>query len=1404
MPLSETRWNTVTESEYSWEREALQFVRDRLPDHEPYRAWANFEFIADDGSINEVDLLVLSPKGFYLVEIKSWPGEIRGDAGTWVWTRPDGGISTRDNPLLLTNRKAKKLVSLLQRQKAMQKRRLPFLEPRIFLSDVNVRCALPSHLMSAVHLRDVEGGDDQKPRRGIIAALTRWTAGADDDPGTRRIDKPMSKAVSQALMQAGIRRSEKTKRVGQYVLKDLIEEGQGFQDWAGDHTDLENDHARVRIYAVQPGAGEGEREASKRSAEREYRILQGVSHPAILRANAYQNTERGPALFFEHDPRAERLDHYLKQRAEDLSVATRLDLLRSIAEGVGYAHKKKLVHRALGPQSVLVLDPGSESPRIKLYNWQTGLRSAGTSATRPSIAGTTHPGQLVDDASMIYMAPEVVVGAGHNSGEAADVFSLGALAYQIFSGIEPASSLIERDTQLRQNRGLDIAAVMDGAGKELRDLIQQSTCPELGGRIDSVDWFLHQLEAVEEELTAPEDELVVDPKEAKKGDVLPGGYRILSRLGSGSSAITFLVDRGDGEEVVLKLSSGPENDARLRAEAEVLAKVRHQNIVAFKGAVPVGERVGILMERAGTQILSQRLRAEGRIQPELLQRFGNDLLTTVDWLEQEGIAHRDIKPDNIGVKAVDKKRLVLLLFDFSLARTPTDDIRAGTRPYLDPFLSLRTPPRWDIHAERFAAAMTLYEMATGSLPKWGDGESDPAMVDDEVTLEVDLLEADLRTPLAEFFGKALRRDVKERFDTCEEMRAAWNRAFEGGVRAAERKTSTAELDAALADARPDTMIESLPVGTRVLAALERLQIRTVTDLLMAPMMRIYGAGARGVGSETKREIRDLVDRLGLRFPDIELGVETPIVDDPADETSLGFASVDALERQVFPARTNLKETERSVSRLLTGLDELPKVAINGWPSQTEVTEGVDVTRGRVSQIVRELRTRWAKITALNDLREQIVEVVEAHGGVITANELSVAVLASRGSARTEPARNVVANAVMRAAVEAEHTRENVRFHERRTGACVLISRRAELADYAEKLGRAADKLATTDPLPGPARVREALEQVARPAGLEIDPTRLVNLAAAASAEAAVSSKFELYPRGLSADRALKLASGAVLGAAELNEQDLRDRVASRYPEAAKLPGRPALDTMLRQVGLGLEWSNERRVYLAREFRSRTSRITQSTTITRLPTSADGVEFTPEVADARQFEERLQHAADNGAFLALTVRPSQLALAERQLAEKFPVHRLSLEEALIAEMRAFATEHDINWEVVLTADAADRDSKNWGNLLRVARGAFARLRERLTSADQTLLLPHLGLLARYDSVDLIDFIRERVDARDGLKGAWLLIASDEQQVLPAIDGRPVPVITPAQWARIPDAWLRNLHRAGSGALGEPAL
>ena len=49
------RWNIITPSQYEWERRGLDFIRAGLPNHDPYRAWANFEFSAEVAAELEQD-----------------------------------------------------------------------------------------------------------------------------------------------------------------------------------------------------------------------------------------------------------------------------------------------------------------------------------------------------------------------------------------------------------------------------------------------------------------------------------------------------------------------------------------------------------------------------------------------------------------------------------------------------------------------------------------------------------------------------------------------------------------------------------------------------------------------------------------------------------------------------------------------------------------------------------------------------------------------------------------------------------------------------------------------------------------------------------------------------------------------------------------------------------------------------------------------------------------------------------------------------------------------------------------------------------------------------------------------------------------------------------------------------
>src|SRR5690606_19948284 len=118
----------------------------------------------------------------------------------------------------------------------------------------------------------------------------------------------------------------------------------------------------------------------------------------------------------------------------------------------------------------------------------------------------------------------------------------------------------------------------------------------------------------------------------------------------------------------------------------------------------------------------------------------------------------------------------LCIFDFSLAATPADQISAGTAHYLDPFLGPPRRLRYDAAAERFAAAVTLYEMATGGLPRWGES-ANPAAISDEVSLDPASFDPAIADRLVTFFARALAREAAERFDTAEQMADAWRMIF---------------------------------------------------------------------------------------------------------------------------------------------------------------------------------------------------------------------------------------------------------------------------------------------------------------------------------------------------------------------------------------------------------------------------------------------------------------------------------------------------------------------------------------------------------------------------------------------------------------------------------------------------
>jgi hypothetical protein len=415
---------------------------------------------------------------------------------------------------------------------------------------------------------------------------------------------------------------------------------------------------------------------------------------------------------------------------------------------------------------------------------------------------------------------------------------------------------------------------------------------------------------------------------------------------------------------------------------------------------------------------------------------------------------------------------------------------------------------------------------------------------------------------------------------------------------------------------------------------------------------------------------------------------------------------------------------------------------------------------------------------------------------MAVSELCEAVLTARGSVQDEPYRTQLATAVTRAAVEVERIMAEPRFIVRRDGERVLVATHQDLADYAFRLGYGADRLAAEDPLAPPARVLQTLRAIVLPTGApELSDTRLVRLAVAASAHAAVSSRQELYPKGMDAARALKLSQGALLGVPSLTVAQMRERVSSRYPEAEPLSDRPALDDLLRVAGFDFQWDATARHgtggYVSR-FRDTTVITSGSETVARLSTGigpSQAGEITPEIADARQFEERLQRACKDGSFLVLLVHPKYYQRARDELCGRFPLMPIDFEALFIKALREVAEKARVNWELVLKTDATPHTG-DWHRLLLLVGRAMPLVEAQLSACNTTMLVTYAGVLARYDRMDLLERLRDKVGRHDGIPGLWLLLPGQNQAMM---DGKAVPILSPGQRANIPESWLQNAHR-----------
>ncbi len=151
----------------------------------------------------------------------------------------------------------------------------------------------------------------------------------------------------------------------------------------------------------------------------EARSMAGFSHPNVV--NVYDVGRDGQRYYIvmEFVP-GEDLRQLLERR-RTLPTKQALDIARQMAQGIGYAHRKGLVHRDVKPGNILITPTGE----VKVADFGIAKAMASAGFTEPGVVwGTT-----------AYLSPEQIRGEG--ASPASDVYSMGIVLYEMLAGRPP-------------------------------------------------------------------------------------------------------------------------------------------------------------------------------------------------------------------------------------------------------------------------------------------------------------------------------------------------------------------------------------------------------------------------------------------------------------------------------------------------------------------------------------------------------------------------------------------------------------------------------------------------------------------------------------------------------------------------------------------------------------------------------------------------------------------------------------------------------------------------------------------------------------------------------------------------------------------------------------------------------
>ena len=250
------------------------------------------------------------------------------------------------------------------------------------------------------------------------------------------------------------------------------------------------------------------------------------------------------------------------------------------------------------------------------------------------------------------------------------------------------------------------------------------------------------------------------------------GYRILRKIRQGGMSTVYLaVQKSVEREVAVKvmsptLNNDPSFGSRFYRAAKVVGKLSHPNIVSIYDVGSYKHYNYMAMDYLPGLPLQDKLKDKGAT-PQEAVKIVREMAAALHYAHQQGVIHRDIKPDNILFRADGSA----VLCDFGIAKSSKADLNMtnvgsvlGTPNYMSP--EQAQGKDIDHRADLYSLGVVFFEMLTGHQPYNSD---DPiAVAVKHMTQPVPKLPSALKI-FQPIINKMMAKKASSRYQTGQEI-----------------------------------------------------------------------------------------------------------------------------------------------------------------------------------------------------------------------------------------------------------------------------------------------------------------------------------------------------------------------------------------------------------------------------------------------------------------------------------------------------------------------------------------------------------------------------------------------------------------------------------------------------------